>query len=74
MYWLVYEFHGTRRSISKWLLSLNGKELAHTEKTDKDNIQEKKKSMTKKTFLHASLTNSEKVECQLMRELEEARK
>lgn len=69
----IPDYKGTRRSVSKWLRSQVANEPVEQKPTRKSSSK-KKKSMTKKTSLHASVTDSDKVERQLMRELEEARK
>lgn len=69
----IPDYKGSRRSIGKWLrrhgLTEPAKEPQSTKTTSN-----KKKSMTKKPSLHTIVTDSDKIERQLMRELEEARK
>lgn len=69
----IPDYKGSRRSIGKWLRRHGQMEPAQTGQTPKP-TPKKKKSMTKKTSLHTSVTDSDKIERQLMRELEEARK
>lgn len=69
----IPDYKGTRRSIGKWLRRQSQTTQAISEKPTKPSSK-KKKSMTKKTTLHTSVSDSDKIERQLMRELEEARK
>ena len=69
----IPDYKGSRRSIGKWLRRQNAaipEDVAKPTKTP----SRKKKSMTKKTSLHTSVTDSDNIERQLMRELEEARR
>ena len=69
----IPDYKGTRRSIGKWLRQQNAAKPVEAAKPTKTPSR-KKKSMTKKTSLHTSVTDSDKIERQLIRELEEARK
>ena len=69
----IPDYKGTRRSIGKWLRRQNQPTPAKSAEPTEAPFK-KKKSMTKKTSLHTSVTDSDKIERQLMRELEEARR
>ena len=69
----IPDYKGTRCSVGKWLRHQSRMVSASTDQSSKP-TSKKKKSMTKKTSLHKSVTDSEKIERQLMHELEEARK
>ena len=69
----IPDYKGTRRSVGKWLRRQSRIEATSSEQSSKT-TSKKKRSMTKKTTLHTSVTDSDKIERQLMYELEEARK
>lgn len=70
----IPDYKGTRCSVGKWLRKHTGTEQTPAESPVIKMKPKKKKYMTKKTSLHTSVTDSDKIERQLMRELEEARK
>lgn len=69
----IPDYKGSRASIGRWLIRMERSQSSGCESKKRNKVS-KKKSMTRKTSLHESLTDSDKVERQLMRELEEARK
>ena len=69
----IQDYKGTRCSIGKWLRN----ELRRMESKQAPPVKTtstRRKKMHKKTHLHTSEPDHEKIERQLMRELEEARK
>lgn len=70
----IPDYKGTRRSVGKWLRKQIPTESVPVGSPDAKTKSRKKRSMPKKASLHTSVTDSDKIERQLMRELEEARK
>lgn len=69
----IQDYKGTRCSIGKWLRN----ELRQMESRQTPPVKtssRRRKKMHKKTSLHTAVTDQDRIERQLMRELEEARK
>lgn len=69
----IPDYRGSRRSIGKWL-RCQGNPTPAVSTKPRNTSSKKKNSMTGKDSLHSAISDSDRIERQLLRELDEARK